>query len=265
MSSIAPDAPLLIERRGKVGLLTLNRPQAINAINNAIREQLPQALADFDRDPAIAVIVLRGAGSRGFCAGADIKESLASAIGVGLRARLMPTSWIEALDRIAKPVIAVVHGACMGGGMELALACDIRIAATNLSIALPETALGLIPGGGGTQRLPRLIGLSRALDLLITGERIDAAKALEWGIVTRVAVDAETALADALTLAELIASRPPAAIAYVKEAAIAGASLDLPGGLRLEKSLFALLTTTSDRAEAAAAFQEKRTPLFTGT
>src|SRR3546814_591293 len=149
-------------------------------------------------------IVLCGAGDRGFCAGADIKESRGNATGVGARKRLMPASWIEALDQVAKPIIAAIHGACMGGGMELALACDLRIAAENARFALPETKLGLLPGGGGTQRLPRLIGLARALDMLISGKTIDAALALEWGIVTRVAGSAQEALDQAIALAEQI-------------------------------------------------------------
>jgi enoyl-CoA hydratase/carnithine racemase len=255
---------VLIERRGQLGILTLNRPAVINAINDQIREGFSAALQDLNADEAIAAIILTGAGERGVCVGADIKEGRVPLKPVGERRRLTPASWIEQLDLIAKPVIAVLHGFCLGGGLELALACDIRIAALGTRFALPETALGLIPGGGGTQRLPRLVGLARALDLLMGGEQIDEAEALRIGLVTRVAATAADALAEALRLGERIASFPPHAVAYVKEAAKAGLETDLAGGLKLEKALFALLTSTSDRAEAAAAFREKRSPVFTG-
>jgi enoyl-CoA hydratase/carnithine racemase len=255
---------LLVERKGKVALVTLNRPDSINAVNDAIRNDFSQMMRDLDADPEIAAIVLRGAGERGFCAGADIKEKRALGSAVAERRRLLPGLWIETLDQVTKPVIAAIHGFCLGGGLELALACDIRIAARGAQFGLPETALGLIPGGGGTQRLPRLIGLSQALDLLISGERIDAERAYAIGLVTRLAASPEACLAEALRLAEVISSRPPAAIAYVKEAARSGLELDLASGLKLEKSLFALLAVTSDRAEAAAAFEEKRPPRFTG-
>jgi enoyl-CoA hydratase/carnithine racemase len=255
---------LLIEHIGRVAKVTLNRPERINAFDDSIRCGLPKMLLAADENPQVAAILLCGAGERGFCAGADIKESRPSLPPVGERRRLMPNTWIESLDTISKPVIALLHGLCLGGGAELALACDIRIAASSVSIGLPETALGLIPGGGGTQRLTRVIGLGPALDLLLTGERVSAERALQLGLVTRVAGTYEQAMAEALRIAQLIAERPPTAIAYVKEAARAGVQMDLQSGLRLEKTLFALLTSTSDRAEAAAAFREKRPPNFTG-
>jgi enoyl-CoA hydratase/carnithine racemase len=255
---------LLLERRGPVALVQLNRPEAMNAFNDAIRQRFPVLMGELDADPGIAAIVITGAGDKAFCAGADIKEARERLSPVGERRRLTPTGWIEALDRVAKPVIAAIHGICLGGGLEIAMACDIRVAAANARLGLTETALGLIPGGGGTQRLPRLIGLSRALDMLLTAARIDAAEAHRIGLVTRLAETREAAIAEALGIAELIASRPPAAIAYCKEAARAGIATDLATGLGIEKSLFALLTNTADRVEAAAAFAEKRPPRFTG-
>jgi enoyl-CoA hydratase/carnithine racemase len=258
------ESTLLVQRCGRAAKITLNRPECINAFDDGIRNRLPVILRDADADPNVAAILLCGSGERGFCAGADIKESRPALSPVGERGRLMPHTWIEALDTISKPVIAVLHGVCLGGGAELALACDIRVAARNLSIGLPETALGLIPGGGGTQRLTRLIGLGPALDMLLTGERIQVDRALQLGLVTRVAETAADALAEALRIAQLIADRPPTAIAYCKEAARTGMDLDLQNGLRLEKSLFALLTSTADRVEAVAAFREKRAAIFTG-
>lgn len=257
-------ATVLLETRGRVAIVTLNRPAQINAFDNSVRMGLPAILGQLEADPDIAVVVLCGAGDRGFCAGADIKERRTVGAPVAERRRLMPTTWIEAIDAVTKPVIAVLHGICLGGGAEIALACDIRVAAGNLRFGLPETALGLIPGGGGTQRLPRLIGMGPALDLLLTGEPVDAARAHQLGLVTRLADSAADALTEALRLAEVIAARPPTATAYCKEAARAGAEMSLRDGLRLEKTLFALLMGTQDRTEAAAAFREKRTPRFTG-
>lgn len=209
-------------------------------------------------------IVIDGAGSRGFCSGADVNEKRGIGSPISERERLTPSSWIEVLDQVTKPVIAALHGYCFGGGLEIALACDIRLASRDLQLGLTETRLGLIPGGGGTQRLPRLIGLGPALDLLISAERIDAERAYQLGILTRLSADKDAVLADAMKLAAQIAARPPAAIAFAKEAAIEGLSSDLRGGLRLEKALFALLMGTEDREEAAAAFSEKRPPIFTG-
>lgn len=255
---------LLCERRGAAAIVTLNRPQAINAITMDIRTRLPVLLRELDEDASIAAIILCGAGERGFCAGADIKEPRPEPTSVSERKRLSPVSWIESLDSIAKPVIAAVHGVCMGAGLELALACDIRIASNDARLGLPETALGLIPGGGGSQRLPRLIGVGRALDMILTGEPLSAERAYEVGLVTRLAPTRQEALEAAERLANAISERAPLATAYAKEAVLAGAGLSLREGLRLEKSLFAILASTSDRHEAAAAFREKRKPKFQG-
>lgn len=253
-----------VERRGAIGLVTLNRPDRINAINDAIRSGLSQALADLDASPDIRVIVLHGGSGRGFCAGADITEPRAPRSPVAIRAAMGAGSWIEAFDRCATPIVAAIHGFCLGGGFEIALACDIRIAAPDAVFALPETGLGLIPGAGGTQRLPRLVGMSRALDLMLTGDRIDAAAALRAGIITRLVEDPSSLLDEALALAERIAARAPAATLYVKEAALSGSDLPLAAGLALERSLFALLSGTADKTEAGRAFAEKRPPRFTG-
>lgn len=261
----ASDSPVLLETHGKVALVTLNRPEVGNAINDAIRTALPELLERIDRDDAYAAVVLAGAGERGFCVGADIKESRAIGSSVQERRRLLGNAWIERIARLGKPVVAALHGYCLGGGLEIALACDIRIAAPNTVLALPETGLGLIPGGGGTQRLPRLVGLGRALDMLLTGDRIDAAEALRIGLVSRLATSTTTLREQALEVAARIAARPPTASAYAKEAARAGLEMDLPAGLTLEKTLFSLLMSTQDRAEAALAFKEKRAARFTGT
>ncbi len=246
-----------VERRDGVGWVTLNRPSAINAIDDSIRQQLPAALKSLDEDSGIRVIVLRGAGDRGFCAGADLKEKPAVTASTEVPAR---SGWIEEFDRIAKPLIAAIHGYCFGGGLEIALACDLRIASADAVFALPETGLGLIPGGGGTQRLPRLIGLGRGLDLLVTGERIDAAKALEWGLITRLVATRDALEAESAALAGRIAARPALATRHAKQAAKKGMELGLHAGLALERALFSELLRGDERREAIAAFREKRAP-----
>jgi len=249
---------------GAVGLITLARPARLNAINDAMRRALPQALAALEADPAIRAIVIHGGEGRGFCVGADITEARGPETPVAVRQRLASASWIDAFDRVSKPLIAAIHGFCLGGGLEIALACDIRIAAPDARFSLPETGLGLIPGAGGTQRLHRIVGLGRAMDLLLSGDQIDAEQALKLGLVTRLAPDRAQLLDQALALAERIAARPPLATAYAKEALRAAPDLSLAAGLALERSLFALLTGTRDKSEAARAFAEKRPPRFTG-
>jgi enoyl-CoA hydratase/carnithine racemase len=260
----AENPAVTIERDGGTGWIVLNRPGQINAINDEIRRGVPQALIQLDADPAIRVIVIRGEGARGFCAGADIKERRGAETSLQVRRRMEKVRWIETLDRVEKPVIAAIHGFCMGGGMELALACDIRFASPDAVLALPETGLGLIPGGGGTQRLARVVGPGRAMDLLLTGERLDAEQARAIGLLSRVSQTADSLLSEVAALASRIASKPPVATAYAKQAARAAMELDLKRGLDLELHLFSLLAPMQDVKEAALAFREKREPQFTG-
>lgn len=262
MSTPAPT--VLMDLHGQVAVITLNRPEVGNAFNEEVRHRLPELLEGLDKDDRCAAILLCGAGERGFCVGADIKEQRVIGSSVQERRRLRDNAWIDRVAHISKPVIAAIHGYCLGGGLELALACDIRVAAKDAVFSLPETGLGLIPGGGGTQRLPRVIGLGRALDLMLSGDRIDATQAHAMGLVSRLCEDRDNLLVQARTLAERIAARPPTATAYAKEAAKSGMELDLQAGLTLEKSLFSLLMATEDRAEAALAFKEKRPPRFKG-
>ena len=252
------------ERRENLAWVTLNRPDQINAVNDAIRNGLVHALERAEADGEVRAIVLTGAGPRGFCAGADIKESRGSETPVEARHRMLRNTHFDALERSTKPLIAAIHGICMGGGFEIALACDIRIASRDAVFALPETGLGLIPGGGGTQRLPRIVGLGRALDLILTGDRIDAQEAWRIGVLSRLVGDTAELLPEAEKLAQRIGAKPPTAILYAKESARNGLEMDLKAGLVNEKSLLALLLTTDDRLEAAAAFKEKRKPVFSG-
>lgn len=263
-STQSVESAVRIEREGAIGWIVLNRPGQINAINDDIRRGVPQALAELEADPEICVIVIRGEGTRGFCAGADIKESRGKETSLQVRRRMEKARWIEALDRTEKPVIAAIHGFCMGGGMELALACDIRFAAPDAVFALPETGLGLIPGGGGTQRLSRVVGAGRAMDILLTGERMNAEEARTIGLVSRVASSCETFACEVAALAARIAAKPPMATAFVKQAARAATRVDLKSGLDLELELFSLLAPMHDVREAAQAFREKRAPQFSG-
>jgi enoyl-CoA hydratase/carnithine racemase len=246
-----------------IAWITLNRPDALNAINNDIRQALPDAIDAADANPDVRVIVLRGAGPRAFCAGADIKEFAAVDAPAIYRQERVHRHWIAAFDRAAKPVIAAIHGHCLGGGLEIALACDIRIAATDASFGLPETGHGIIPAAGGTQRLTRVLGMGLALDMALTGERIDAQRALSMGLVSRLA---EPHALEELSraVAQKIALRPPLATQFAKEAIRTGAEVPMNVGKRLEIDLFTHLVNTQDRQEAAQAFREKRPPVFKG-
>jgi len=263
-ASVQINEAVRLEREARIGWVILTRPGQINAINDDIRLGVPQALALLQQDPGIRVIVIRGEGERGFCAGADIKERRGSETSLQVRQRMEKLRWIEALDGISKPVIAAIHGYCMGGGLEFALACDIRFAAPNAIFALPETGLGLIPGGGGTQRLSRVVAPGQALDMLLTGDRMTADQAQRIGLISRVASDNAGWLDEVRDFAQRIAGKPPTASAFVKRAARAALELDLKSGLSLELDLFALLATTQDAREAALAFSERREAQFTG-
>ena len=210
--------------------------------------------------PPLRVLI---AAPRGFCAGADIKETRGAETASELRARLVRQDYAGAIEACGKPVIAAIHGFCMGAGMEMALACDIRIASEDALFALPETGLGLIPGAGGTQRLPRLVGPGQAMHIILTGERVPAPRALAMGLVSD--VTAPGALLDrARELAGRIAGKAPLATAYARESVRAAGRMPLADGLEFERSLFAILSQTGDKAEAAQAFREKRAPVFRG-
>ena len=257
------DSALLTHVEDAVAWITLNRPQAINAINDEIRTALPHAVDAAEANPDVRAIVIRGAGPKGFCAGADIKEFAAVEVPAAYRQERAHNHWVAAFERAAKPLIASIHGYCLGGGLEIALACDIRIAATSATFGFPETGHGIIPAAGGTQRAARVLGLGRALDLILTGERIDARQALSMGLVSRLAEPEELG-ERTLALARAIAARPPLACQFAKEAVHAGADLPLQAGLRRELDLYTHLLNTHDRREAAEAFREKRRPIYKG-
>lgn len=258
----AKAAAIRTEVDGAIGWIVLNRPDQINAISDEIRTGFPAALQALDDDPSIRVIVVRGAGDRGFCVGADIKEQRPPETAVEVRRRMDGARWIEALDRVNKPVIAAIHGYCMGGGLELALACDIRFAAPDAVFALPELGLGLIPGGGGTQRIARVLGLGRALDFVLTGDRVTAPVAREMGLVTRLSRTSEGLWDEVRELASRLADKSAMALSSARHLIRGSMEVPLARGLDRELDLFALLAVTEDRIEAARAFREKRKPRF---
>lgn len=256
-------AAVLYEKSGNIGWVTLNRPEALNAINTSMREELPRILGMADADEEVRVIVISGAGGRAFCAGADLKDFGSEASPVELRRMRRYGHWARALDRISKPLVAAIHGYCLGGGLEIALSCDLRIASDDAQLGLPEVSRGTLPGAGGTQRLSRIVGVGRALDLILTAERISAVEAHRIGLVTRLCATGELR-AEAERLAACIAGNAPVAVRHAKEAVVKGHDLPLEDALTLELDLATLLLTTEDRLEAGRAFREKRKPEFKG-
>ena len=246
-----------------IATITLNRPAVHNAMNERMREELTACFGELVRSEDARVVVVTGTGERAFSAGADIREFVAPQVPVRFRDGRRRVDFRAAMDRCPQPIIAAIRGFALGGGLELALACDIRIAGEDSQLGLTEVNLAIIPGGGGTQRLPRLVGRGKALEMILTGARIDAREALRIGLVERV-VPATDVLSSALTLARALAEKAPVALRYAKEAVVKGLGLPLEDGLRLENDLATLLRTTDDRIEGAKAFLEKRKPRFTG-
>jgi len=252
-----------VERADGVVTVTLNRPDVHNAMNQTMRGELVRCFSELATDDDVRAIVVTGAGERAFSAGADIREFVEPQVPVRFREHRRRVDFRQTIERCGQPIIAAIRGFALGGGLELALACDIRIASEDAQLGLTEVNLAIIPGGGGTQRLPRLVGRGKALEMILTGARIGAAEALRIGLVERV-VPATEVLAAATTLARTMASKAPVALRYAKEAVVQGLQLPLADGLRLENDLATLLRTTEDRIEGARAFLEKRPPKWTG-
>lgn len=249
---------ILIERRGRVGLVTLNRPKALNALNARLIAETDQALTDFDQDPEISAVVLTGS-DKAFAAGADIKEMMEKDFAAALA-----TNFIAPWQRIAahkKPVIAAVAGYALGGGCELALMCDIVLAADNARFGQPEINLGTIPGAGGTQRLTRAVGKAKAMEMILTGRMMDAAEAERSGLVTRV-VPLANLVDEAIKLGETIATKSQPIVAMAKDMVNAAFEATLNEGIRIERRTFYATFATEDRREGMAAFIEKRSPNF---
>src|SRR5260370_4128431 len=249
---------ILVERRGRVGLIRCNRAAAVNALNSWLNDELGQAVAAFDADAGIGCILLTGS-DKAFAAGADIKE-MAGKSAVEVFMGDFTGSW-DAVARARKPVVAAVAGFALGGGCELAMQCDLIIAADTAKFGQPEIKLGIIPGIGGTQRLPRALGKAKAMDLMLTGRMMDAAEAERAGLVARV-VPAASLMEEAQKVAETIASMSLPALLAAQEAVNRAFEAPLAEGRRFERCLFATLFATADQKEGMAAFVEKRPPKF---
>jgi enoyl-CoA hydratase len=260
--SPAPDQPeLLLERRGPVTVLTVNRPRRLNAVDRGLLGRIGDVVRAFDGDPDQHALIVTGAGERSFVAGADIAELAGLSPPQAEALSRAGQGVMDAIEGSSKPVIAAVNGFALGAGCELALACHIRIAAENAELGLPEVGLGTIPGYGGTQRLPRLVGLGRAAEIVATGRRVRADEALAIGLVSRVVPQAAL-LAEAESLALAILRNGPLAVAAALEVMRRGAGLPLGAGLRLESEAFGRLAATGDMHEGLRAFLEKRAAGF---
>ncbi len=248
---------IIVEKKDGVGLITLNRPQALNALNGALVDEMGQALAGFEADDDIGCIVLTGS-EKAFAAGADIKEMKDKTFMDAYKEDFITRNW-DRLARTRKPMVAAVAGYALGGGCELAMMCDIIIAAETAKFGQPEITLGTMPGFGGTQRLPRFVGKSKAMDLCLTGRMMDAEEAERAGLVARV-VPAERLLDEALAVAAKIASLSRPAVMLAKEAVERAYETTLAEGVRFERRLFHSSFALEDQTEGMAAFADKRAP-----
>jgi enoyl-CoA hydratase/carnithine racemase len=255
-----------VEHDGRVAIVTLDHPP-VNALSTRLLEELEEAYDDLDHSDETRAIVIRGEGEKAFVAGADITEFPAMREAIEEAAESGSARGIQKLaarmDAGRTPVVAAIHGYCLGGGLELAMACDIRIAAEDAQLGQPEIKLGLIPGGGGTQRLPRLVGHGRALYLNLTGDPISGSQAYDWGLVEK-AVPREGLMEAALEVARTLSERSPFAMGVIKELAAETRDLPLSDGLRREAQGFIRCIGSADGAEGVVAFLEKRQPEFTG-
>ena len=253
---------ITVEKRDRVAVLTINRPDKLNALNSKVHSEGVAALDELRADDSVRVVVITGAGEKSFVAGADIGE-FAGHTPVTQRNLFYEKTLFNSIDNFPKPVIAMINGFCLGGGNELALACDIRVASQNARFAQPEINLGIMCGGGGTQRLTRLIGEGRAMEMILTGDMIDAQTALKFGLVNHVH-PAEELKARTMELADKIAEKAPVALQLSKEAVKFASRSNLDEGLRREVDLFAICFSTEDKQEGVSAFLEKRKPNFQG-
>jgi enoyl-CoA hydratase len=258
---MSPENVLSTETVDGVRILTIDRPEKRNALNAAVRTALSAALAEADADPAVRVVVFTGAGDQAFVAGADVAE-FAGRTPIEQR-EAMRVGLFDDVWNFPKPTIAMINGYCLGGGCELALACDLRIGADSAKLGQPEVRLGIIPGGGATQRLPRLVGYGKALQLVLTGEIVDAVSAYEIGLLDEI-VPAVELRERTLEIARSMAEKSPVTLAIAKRALRAALEMPLSAGLAHERDLFALAFATEDKEEGVRAFLEKRPPQWKG-
>jgi enoyl-CoA hydratase/carnithine racemase len=257
-------SPISLSRRGNAAILTIERPDRLNSLSRDTLLTLGQLARQAIADREVRAIVVTGSGEKAFCAGADLKERQGMSEN-DVRVQLgLYRDEMGVLDRSPKPVIAALNGVALGGGLELALVCDLRVADRSAVLALPETTLGIIPGAGGTQRLPRLLGEARAKELILLGRRLSAEEALAWGLVNRVAPAGTPVLEDTLAFIEPITSGAPIAQAAALAAIDASFDTSLQHGLELERVSYDACLRSEDRRVALAAFAEKKKPQFTG-
>lgn len=254
---------LLYEKRHAIGYVTINRPEKLNALNRTVMQELLECFQGMQKDNDVRVVILTGAGDKAFAAGADINELAVQTPVVGKETALRGQKVLDLIENLGKPVIAAINGFALGGGCELAMACTLRVAAENARLGQPEVKLGLIPGYAGTQRLPRLVGKCRALEMILTGEPVTAPEAHRIGLVNQV-VPAPELVAAAEKLAEKIIANAPLAVKFVLEAVNHGMEMSGAEGQFLEAALFGLCCTTADMKEGTRAFLEKRPAKFTG-
>ena len=247
----------------RIATITVNRPDKLNALNDAVMADIDAAFSHARADAACGVVILTGAGEKAFVAGADIAELATQTVRGGKEKSLRGQAILGRIENLGKPVIAMLNGYAFGGGLELALACHLRTMAEGTKIGLPEVSLSIIPGYGGTQRLPRLIGRGRALEMILTGNPIDAATAERFGLVNRVAPASELR-AKTEELAKAMLSRGPLALAMALESVQRGTETSLEEGLRIECDLFGIISSTKDMREGLTAFLEKRKAQFRG-
>jgi enoyl-CoA hydratase len=254
---------LLIERDGGVALLTVNRPKVLNALNMQTLDELRRAILDLKRDDSIRVVILTGAGEKSFVAGADINELATQTPTSGRDHAMSGQHILDLIEHMGKPVIAAINGFALGGGCELAMACTIRLAADTARLGQPEINLGIIPGYAGTQRLARLVGRGRALEILLTGDMLSAQEAHRLGLVNRVVPAAEL-MAEAKKLAATLAAKAPIAMRYILDAVHRGLDMPFAEAQTFEATLFGLVASTDDMREGTKAFLEKRKADFKG-
>ncbi|HEX6510402.1 MAG TPA: enoyl-CoA hydratase-related protein [Chloroflexota bacterium] len=260
----APQASIERERHAGAVILILNRPRVLNALDHETRSELGRAFDDLGTDDSVRSIIVTGSGQKAFCSGADIAELEALESGAqGYEHSREAHGLLFKIQALPKPVIMAVNGYALGGGCELALAGDIILAAENAQLGLPEVGLGIIPGFGGTQRLPRLMGRTRALEMILTGKRVTANDALQLGLVNRV-LPLDELLPAALEIAQAIAEKAPRAIELAKRAVYEGLEVGVRAGSEAEMAYFGLAVGTADRREGTSAFLEKRTPRWQG-
>ena len=254
---------LLLDRDGSVASLTVNRPKVLNALNTQTLDELRRAILELKHDDTVRAVILTGAGDKSFVAGADINELAVQTPTSGREHAVRGQHVLDLIEHMGKPVIAAINGYALGGGCELAMACTMRIAADTAKLGQPEINLGIMPGYAGTQRLARIAGRGRALELLLTGEQISAQEAHRLGLVNRV-VPAASLMAEAKALASALAAKAPVAVRYILEAVHKGLEMPFPQAQIFEATLFGLVASTDDMREGTKAFLEKRKPEFKG-